>query len=166
VWPNSVLLPLHAINPGSAQYAEIEYAALPVNYCVFPICCLATHFTIQPAMHAIYSDAEATWFIPRGARDYAGTHQRVTDLIDHLKSRGVSKWAVTLGDSGLLIGDCGPQFLPERPDLALGFHFARQYRGLGDATEAATACLAWALNNRAERILAIVDPATPPRNGF
>jgi ribosomal-protein-alanine N-acetyltransferase len=116
------------------------------------------HLDDVEAMYTIYSDTEAARFIPGGARDYAGTYRRVTDLIDHHKRHGVSKWAVTLEDSGLLIGDCGLQFLPGRPDLELGFHFARSYWGHGYATEAATACLAWALNNRAERILAIVDP--------
>lgn len=109
-------------------------------------------------MHAIYSDAQATRFIPGGVRDYAGTRQRVAELIDHHHRHGVSKWAVTLTQCGQLIGDCGLQFLPDRQDLELGFHFARAYWGHGYATEAATACLAWALNNRPERILAIVDP--------
>lgn len=109
-------------------------------------------------MHAIYSDPEATQFVPGGIRDRAGTRQRVTELIDHQDRHGVSKWAVTLTQSGRLIGDCGLQFLPDQTDLELGFHFARQYWGHGYATEAARACLTWALDNRTERILAIVDP--------
>jgi RimJ/RimL family protein N-acetyltransferase len=48
--------------------------------------------------------------------------------------------------------------VPDRPELELGFHFARAYWGYGYATEAASACLAWALANRTERILAVVDP--------
>ena len=124
-----------------------------------------SRLTIRPlqlddveAMHAIYSDNQATRFIPGGVRDYAGTHRRVTELIEHHDRHGVSKWAVTQTASGLLLGDCGLQFLPERPDLELGFHFARRHWGHGYATEAAAACLGWALNNRTERILAIVDP--------
>ncbi|GAA4289737.1 hypothetical protein GCM10023161_33020 [Mycobacterium paraffinicum] len=65
---------------------------------------------------------------------------------------------MTLSESGLLVGDCGLQFLPGRNDLELGFHFARPHWGHGYATEAASACLTWALANRTERILAIVDP--------
>ncbi|MCV7054735.1 GNAT family N-acetyltransferase [Mycolicibacterium gilvum] len=57
-----------------------------------------------------------------------------------------------------MIGDCGLQFLPGRPDLELGFHLAREYWGHGCATEAASACLGWALINRTERVVAIVDP--------
>lgn len=109
-------------------------------------------------MHAVYSDPEVTRFIPGGVRDMAGTRQRVAELIAHHDRHGVSKWAVTLCDSGVLIGDCGLQFLPGRPELELGFHFARAYWGHGYASEAATACLGWALTRRTERILAIVDP--------
>lgn len=109
-------------------------------------------------MHVVYSDPEVTRFIPGGVRDADGTRQRVSDLIAHNDRHGVSKWAVTLTDSGVLIGDCGLQFLPERPELELGFHFAREHWGHGYATEAASACLAWALAHRKERVVAIVDP--------
>jgi RimJ/RimL family protein N-acetyltransferase len=110
------------------------------------------------AMHAIYSDPEAMRFIPGGVRDLDGTRQRVADLIDHHDRYGVSKWAVTRAHDGLLVGDCGLQFLPGRNDLELGFHFARPHWGRGYATEAASACLAWAMAHRTEPILAIVVP--------
>jgi len=110
------------------------------------------------AMHSVYSDPEVTRFIPGGVRDLDGTRQRVADLIAHQDRYGVSKWAVTLSDSDVVIGDCGLQFLPGRPELELGFHFARGHWGRGYATEAGSACLAWALASRSERILAIVDP--------
>jgi RimJ/RimL family protein N-acetyltransferase len=73
------------------------------------------------AMHAIYSDLEATQFLPGGVRDYAGIRQRVTELIDHHDRHGISKWAVTLQQSGLLIGDCGLQFLPGRKTSSWAF---------------------------------------------
>jgi [ribosomal protein S5]-alanine N-acetyltransferase len=110
------------------------------------------------AMHAVYSDPEAMRFIPGGVRDEEGTRRRVGELIAHHDRHGVSKWAVIHTDSDLLIGDCGLQFLPGRPELELGFHFARGYWGYGYATEAASVCLAWALAERTERVIAIVDP--------
>ena len=126
---------------------------------------LTDRLTIRPlrlgdveAMHAVYSDPDVVRYIPGGVRDRDGTYRRVADLIAHHDRHGVSKWAVTLSNSGFLIGDCGLQFLPGRTDLELGFHFARAYWGHGYATEAASACLAWALATRSERILAIVDP--------
>lgn len=106
----------------------------------------------------MYCDPDVTRFIPGGLRDHNGTRRRVADLIAHHDCHGVSKWAVTLSASGLLIGDCGLQFLPGRSELELGFHLARAHWGRGYATEAAQACLTWAMSNRTERILAIVDP--------
>lgn len=142
-----------AINPESSSRSP---GAVPIR---------TQRLTIRPlrpsdaeAMLTVYSDPEVTRFIPGGVRDMHATRQRVADLIAHHDCHGVSKWAVTLSDSSLLIGDCGLQFLPGRPELELGFHFARAYWGRGYATEAASACLAWALTNRTERILAVVDP--------
>lgn len=48
--------------------------------------------------------------------------------------------------------------MPKRPELELGFRFAREHWGHGYATDAASACLAWALAHRTERGVAIVDP--------
>jgi ribosomal-protein-alanine N-acetyltransferase len=45
------------------------------------------------------------------------------------------------------------------PDIELGFHLARSHWGRGYATEAARACLAWALAERTERVVAIAAPA-------
>ena len=78
-------------------------------------------------MAAQTSALEVTRFIPGGDRDPEGTRQRVAELIAHHDRHGFSKWAVTLSDSGLLIGDCGLQFLPGRPALELGFHIARAH---------------------------------------
>ena len=110
------------------------------------------------ALFGWYSDPEVVRHIPRGVRDLAGSYQRLTDLISHHETHGVSKWAVTLRGTGVVIGDCGLQFLAGLPVLELGFHFARPHWGKGFATESAAACLTWALTHRAEPIVAFVDP--------
>jgi hypothetical protein len=99
---------------------------------------LTRRLTIRPlrsddidALHIVYAGPEVTRFIPGGVRDRAGTRRRIDDLIDHHQRHGVSKWAVTLSESGRLIGDCGLQFLPGRTELELGFHIARAYRAHG-----------------------------------
>jgi RimJ/RimL family protein N-acetyltransferase len=127
---------------------------------------VTTRLAIRPlretdfdALHAVYSDAEVVRYIPGGVRDEKGSRQRLEELIAHHEQHGVSKWAVTLASTGHVIGDCGLQFLPGTTDLELGFHLARPYWGRGYATEAASACLQWALVERRERIVAIVDPA-------
>ncbi len=110
------------------------------------------------AMNAVFSDPVVIRFIPGGACDMAGSRERVQTLIDHHCEHGVSKWAVTLTSTGEVLGDCGLQYLDGGPDLELGFHLARTQSGRGYASEAADACLRWALTERTERVVAIVDP--------
>jgi RimJ/RimL family protein N-acetyltransferase len=80
-------------------------------------------------------------------------------LIDHQVWHGFSKWAVGERATSDVVGDCGLQYLDGGPGIELGFHIARSRWGRGYATEAAGACLAWAMANRCERVVAIVDPA-------
>jgi ribosomal-protein-alanine N-acetyltransferase len=111
------------------------------------------------AMHAVFSDPEVMRYVPAGACDHERSLARLRSLIEHQRQHGFSKWAVAEKASGHLIGDCGLQYLDGGPDIELGFHLARAHWGHGYATEAARACLAWALAERAERVVAIVDPA-------
>jgi ribosomal-protein-alanine N-acetyltransferase len=110
-------------------------------------------------MHAVFSDPEVMRYVPGGACERERSRSRLQSLIQHQRDHGFSKWAVAEKPSGHLIGDCGPQYLDGGPDIELGFHLARAHWGHGYATEAARACLAWALAERAERVVAIVDPA-------
>jgi ribosomal-protein-alanine N-acetyltransferase len=111
------------------------------------------------SIHAVFSDPEVMRYVPGGARDREGSLARLQSLIDHQLRHGFSKWAVVEKTNGQLIGDCGLQYLDGGPDIELGFHLARTLWGRGYATEAGRACLAWALAERPERVVAIVDPA-------
>jgi RimJ/RimL family protein N-acetyltransferase len=110
------------------------------------------------AIHAVFSDPEVMRYVPGGACDRERSLARLQSLIDHQDKHSFSKWAVAEKASGHLIGDCGLQYLDGGPDIELGFHLAPAHWGRGYATEAARACLAWALAERAERVVAIVDP--------
>jgi [ribosomal protein S5]-alanine N-acetyltransferase len=114
--------------------------------------------TDAEAMHSVFSDPEVMRYIPGGACDRERSLARLRSLTDHQQRHGFSKWAVTEKTAGGLIGDCGLQYLDGGPDIELGFHLGRRYRGQGYATEAAGACLAWARAERAEHVVAIVDP--------
>lgn len=109
------------------------------------------------AIHAIWSDPEVMGPIPGTAYDQERSRARLTEKIGHQDRHGVSKWAVTERTSGSLIGECGLQYLDS--DLELGYKLARAHWGRGFAAEAAQACLDWALAQRPEKIVAIVDPA-------
>ena len=79
--------------------------------------------------------------------------------IDMYESSGFSPFAVVLKDSGELIGVCGFNPPNNGCDAELMYHLKKTHWGKGYATEAASACVAYALNHPKIKILgASVDP--------
>jgi [ribosomal protein S5]-alanine N-acetyltransferase len=109
-------------------------------------------------MHVVYSDSEVMRFITGRPCDRDGSRARLRRHVEHQQNHGFSKWAVIEKENGQLVGDCGLQYLDGGPEIELGFHFARSRWGRGYATEAASACLRWANQERLGRVVAIVDP--------
>jgi ribosomal-protein-alanine N-acetyltransferase len=111
------------------------------------------------AIHAVWSDPAVMAPIPSQAFSRESSWARLTEKLRHQARHGFSKWAVTEASSGTVIGECGVHYLEDGPDIELGCKLARAYWGKGLASEATRACLDWALAERAERVVAIVDPA-------
>jgi ribosomal-protein-alanine N-acetyltransferase len=111
------------------------------------------------AMHAVWSDPEVMRPVPSKAYDREKSWARLTEKISHQGEYGFSRWAVVEKASRKVIGECGLQYLGGGPDIELGYKLARAHWGQGFAAEAAQACLDWALAERPERVVAIVDPA-------
>jgi len=111
------------------------------------------------AIHAVWSDPAVMALIPSPAYDREKSWARLTEKFRHQARHGFSKWAVAEKASGTVIGECGVHYLEGGPDIELGYKLARAYWGQGLAAEAAHACLDWALAERPERVVAIVDPA-------
>lgn len=111
------------------------------------------------ALHAVWSDPAVMAPIPSQAYDREQSWARLTEKFCHQARHGFSKWAVTEAASGAVIGECGVHYLEGGPDIELGYKLARAYWGQGLAAEAARACPGWALAERPERVVAIVDPA-------
>ena len=111
------------------------------------------------AMHTVWSDPEVMAPIPSKPYDREKSWARLSEKISHQAEHGFSKWAVAEIASGKVIGECGMHYFEGGPDIELGYRFARAYWGQGFATESAQACLDWALAERPERVVAIVDPA-------
>ncbi len=111
------------------------------------------------AIHAVWSDPAVMAPIPSKAYDREQSGARLTAKFSHQAQHGFSKWAVVEKASGTVIGECGVHYLEGGPDLELGYKLARGSWGQGLAAEAARACLNWALAERPERVVAIVDPA-------
>jgi len=111
------------------------------------------------AIHAVWSDPAVMGAIPSQAYDREQSWSRLRGKFRHQARHGFSKWAVAELASGTVIGECGVHYLEGGPDIELGYKLARAYWGQGLAAEAAQACLDWALAERPERVVAIVDPA-------
>jgi RimJ/RimL family protein N-acetyltransferase len=111
------------------------------------------------AIHAVWSDPAVMGPIPSQAYDRDQSWARLTGTFGHQARHGFSKWAVAARASGRVIGECGVHYLEGGPDIELGYKLARAHWGKGFASEAARACLDWALAERPERVVAIADPA-------
>jgi [ribosomal protein S5]-alanine N-acetyltransferase len=118
-------------------------------------------FTVNDfgAIHAVWSDPVVMGAVPSQAYDREESWARLLGKFRHQARHGFSKWAMTDRASGTVIGECGVHYLEDGPDIELGYKLARAFWGQGLASEAAQACLNWALAERPERVVAIVDPA-------
>ncbi len=78
---------------------------------------------------------------------------------------GHGLWAVERRSDGAFLGDCGLVMQrPEgRPEVEVGYHFAREHWGQGYATEAAGACIRLAFDVlRVRRVIALIRPDNVP----
>jgi [ribosomal protein S5]-alanine N-acetyltransferase len=111
------------------------------------------------AMHAVWSDPEVMKPVPSEPYDWAKSRAKLGEKLSHETRHGFSRWAVEQKANGNVVGECGLQYLDDGPEIELGYKLARAYWGRGLALEAARACLDWALAERPEQVVAIVDHA-------
>jgi RimJ/RimL family protein N-acetyltransferase len=118
------------------------------------------------ATAALWADPEVTRFItgrPLGADE---AWSRLLRHAGHWAHMGFGYWAVTLRDSGALIGEAGLGDWRRAIDPPLGplpeagWLLAPAWHGRGLASEALAAILGWAdASLPAPRVVAIIDPA-------
>lgn len=76
-----------------------------------------------------------------------------------LNERGFSAYAVSLKDSGDVIGACGFNYTSKFDEIELIYHFSEKYWGKGYASEASKACIEYARKNlNVSKIIASTDP--------
>jgi ribosomal-protein-alanine N-acetyltransferase len=100
------------------------------------------------AMYDLLSDPEAMRYFPRTysreeALQWIARNQRRYRIF------GYGLWAVSLRETGEVLGDCGPTWheINDELQLEVGYHFRRRYWGNGYATEAARAVIGWCFEN-------------------
>ncbi|MFB8831806.1 GNAT family N-acetyltransferase [Azotobacter sp. CWF10] len=114
-----------------------------------------------PALTEILSDPDVMKHSVRGVCDEAATRRFVEWCLDCYASHGVGPWALIEKESFTLIGFCGvgPERVGDAEEINLGYRLARRYWGIGIATEAACATLAYAFETKAFRsVVAIIEP--------
>ena len=116
-----------------------------------------------------YQDAQALFEICRNAevmlhigdrKSYESVEKAKEFLnwaIPYQLKNGFCRWAVVEKLTGKIIGSCGFA-RREMEEIELGYLFAREAWGKGFATEAASACLNYGLNNLGfESVVALTD---------
>lgn len=95
-------------------------------------------------------------FEPPTAETFYSGMQRRQELE---RERGYAMWAVEVKDTGAFIGQCGLNFIGDRAEVEIAYHYSRDFWNKGYATEAAAAVLAHALGPVGlDRVIGLVVP--------
>ena len=95
-------------------------------------------------------------FTPPTTETFHSGMQRRRDLEFE---RGYAMWAVEVKDTGVFIGQCGLNFIGDRAEVEIAYHYGRESWNKGYGTEAAAAVLAHALGPVGlDRVIGLVVP--------
>jgi len=79
--------------------------------------------------------------------------------LHHWGKFGYGHWAVTLAESGQLMGWCGLEFLPDTNETEVGYLLSGTFWGKGYATEAASASVQFGKDKIGlQEIIGLTDP--------
>jgi RimJ/RimL family protein N-acetyltransferase len=110
---------------------------------------------------AMCADPEVMRFLSPDGKPLSrfGAWQSFSSIVGHWQLRGFGLFAVTERSSGQLVGRVGPWQPEGWPDFEIGWTIRRQYWGRGYATEAASACVAYAFNElRRPHVISLILP--------
>lgn len=113
------------------------------------------------ALRPIATDVEVMRYITGGV---PWTDERIQSFVNReiemFSERSFCRWKLLLKPAQEMIGFCGVGFWRDAPDPEIGWWLARQYWGLGLATEAARTALRDAFDRvKLDRIISIARPA-------
>lgn len=121
------------------------------------------HIGDVDALCQIFGDPEVMRY-GDGAQDRPWVETWVQRTLTHYyRDWGFGPYAVTLRDTGALIGYCGLFFFDDvngRPEIEIGYRLIRSAWGHGYATEAARAVATYATTTLGiKRLIALIDPS-------
>jgi len=112
------------------------------------------------SLHDIFSDAETMKYYP-APFSIEKTHKWIETNQNRYIKDGYGLWAICLKDTDEVIGDCGltKQQVDGEMEVEIGYHVNKKYWGKGYATEAATSCKEFGLNQLGlNKLICIIDP--------
>ncbi|MEK6321261.1 MAG: GNAT family N-acetyltransferase [Acidobacteriota bacterium] len=107
----------------------------------------------------IYADAEVMKYLS----GHPLTREETASWLNYFpagwEQYGFGWWGVIFKERGELIGHGGLQFIHVTPEVEVTYGLAREYWGMGLASEAARACLRYGFEElKLDRIYALADP--------
>jgi len=111
------------------------------------------------AFASMNADPEVMPYITGTPQTRAQTQMRLNAILDHWEQHGFGVCAVVDKSSRSVAGFCGLQYLDNTSEIEVGYRFAKQFWGMGLASEAARASLHYGFEVlRLDRIVAVVHP--------
>jgi RimJ/RimL family protein N-acetyltransferase len=110
----------------------------------------------------ILANPQVMEFSPTGVLSSSQTHAKIQGFVASYQKFGFGKWAVTLKESGALIGYCGIAIerIEDRDEPEIGYRLDSRFWGQGLATEAAGGAITYGFEQfKFLYVLGIVEQA-------
>lgn len=99
------------------------------------------------------------YFPTKTAWDMGKVERSIQHQNEHWRRYGFGQMAVTLRETGQLMGWCGLEFLPDTNETEVGYLFGHEFWGKGYATEAARASVEFGKSQIGlKEIIGLTDP--------
>ena len=120
------------------------------------------HYTLadEQPLFEVFADSDARGFYPE-MDENANVRGWIAWNLRNYEKFGFGLWAVEIASTGQFIGDCGLTYqdVEGKPELEIGYHILHAERRKGYATEAAQACLRYAVDHiPCDQVCSIVRP--------
>jgi ribosomal-protein-alanine N-acetyltransferase len=109
----------------------------------------------------LLSDPDVMQYSLKGPYSQAMSNQFLNDTIKSYQERPFGIYAVILKNEQTFIGFCGffPQHIDNKAEVELGYRLLKKYWQQGYATEAASACKDYAVNQlHLKKLVSIIEP--------
>ena len=98
------------------------------------------------------------YFPTQAAWEMEKVERYINYQISHWEKYDYGHWAVTLRETGQLMGWDGLEFLPDTNEIEVGYLFSTEFWGKGYATEATSKAVQFGLDSGLKEIIGLTHP--------